>query len=85
MMYDHPSYRPNNGIRYNEPFCASLTTTTSVLTHFRPPDHNLAKTLISEFPCRPHWTKNDRTVLKLVKVHNKLDAGVRSISRLQEK
>ena len=26
-------------------------------------DHNLATTLITEFPCRPHWTKNTRDVL----------------------
>ncbi len=26
-------------------------------------DHNLASTLIAEFPCRPHWTKNSREVL----------------------
>ncbi len=25
-------------------------------------DHNLANTLIDEFPCRPHWTKNTREV-----------------------
>lgn len=23
MMFDFPSYRPDNGVRYNEPFCAS--------------------------------------------------------------
>lgn len=27
-------------------------------------DHNLATTLIDEFPCRPHWTKNTRDVFK---------------------
>ena len=27
-------------------------------------DGNLANTLIKEFPCRPHWTKNNRDVLK---------------------
>ncbi|KAG8822690.1 hypothetical protein FRC19_005447 [Serendipita sp. 401] len=37
--------------------------------------HNLAKVLISEFPCRPHWTKNSREVFQLVKEHGKLDAG----------
>ncbi|KIM31564.1 hypothetical protein M408DRAFT_261783, partial [Serendipita vermifera MAFF 305830] len=58
MMFDFPSYRPNNGVRYNEPFY-----------------HNLAKTLISEFPCRPHWTKNSREVLQLTKDHSKIDAG----------
>ena len=25
-------------------------------------DINLANTLIDEFPCRPHWTKNTRDV-----------------------
>jgi hypothetical protein len=58
MMFDFPSYRPDNGIRYNEPFY-----------------HNLAKVLISEFPCRPHWTKNSREVLQLTKDHSRIDAG----------
>ncbi len=26
-------------------------------------DPRLAKTLVDEFPCRPHWTKNTREVL----------------------
>lgn len=25
-------------------------------------DHKVANTLIDEFPCRPHWTKNTREV-----------------------
>jgi hypothetical protein len=37
-------------------------------------DHNLSATLISEFPCRPHWTKNSREVLTQ-SVKN-LDSGV---------
>jgi len=37
-------------------------------------DHNLSATLISEFPCRPHWTKNSRDVLTQ-SVKN-LDSGV---------
>lgn len=36
--------------------------------------HNLAKVLITEFPCRPHWTKNSREVLQLAKDNNKIDA-----------
>ena len=44
--------------------------TTSKLT--QPPlslqtDINLANTLINEFPCRPHWTKNTREVFALAK------------------
>lgn len=39
-------------------------------------DHNLAKVLISEFPCRPHWTKNSREILQLTKDHSRIDAGV---------
>jgi hypothetical protein len=27
-------------------------------------DHELAKALINEFPCRPHWTKNTRDVFR---------------------
>lgn len=27
-------------------------------------DHKLAETLINEFPCRPHWTKNTREVFE---------------------
>jgi hypothetical protein len=27
-------------------------------------DHKLAETLIDEFPCRPHWTKNTREVFE---------------------
>jgi hypothetical protein len=34
------------------------------LTGWTCSDHNLAKTLIDEFPCRPHWTKNTREVFQ---------------------
>jgi hypothetical protein len=37
-------------------------------------DINLANTLVKEFPCRPHWTKNTRDVLQR-SVKN-LDPGV---------
>lgn len=30
-------------------------------------DINLANTLVDEFPCRPHWTKNTRDVLTRAK------------------
>ncbi|KAH8915933.1 hypothetical protein BT69DRAFT_1356147 [Atractiella rhizophila] len=50
IMFDFPSYRPNSGVRYNEPFY-----------------HDLAQTLIEEFPCRPHWTKNSRDIYALAK------------------
>ena len=32
-------------------------------------DINLANTLIDEFTCRPHWTKNTRDVLKRASQH----------------
>jgi hypothetical protein len=32
-------------------------------------DHKLAKTLIEEFPCRPHWTKNTREIFDLSAKH----------------
>ncbi|KAH8822612.1 hypothetical protein DL96DRAFT_1698141 [Flagelloscypha sp. PMI_526] len=47
MMFDFPSYRPNAG------------------DHHRYNEQwylDLAKTLIDEFPVRPHWTKNTRSV-----------------------
>jgi len=39
-------------------------------------DLKLAKTLIDEFPCRPHWTKNTREVF--VDAKKNIDLGVRS-------
>lgn len=39
-------------------------------------DGRLAKALVEEFPCRPHWTKNTREVFELAK--EKLDPDVRS-------
>jgi L-gulonolactone oxidase len=27
-------------------------------------DQNLSSTLIAEFPCRPHWTKNTREIFQ---------------------
>jgi hypothetical protein len=36
---------------------------------------NLAETLIKEFPCRPHWTKNTREVFNLTMANNKLDSN----------
>ncbi|KAL1734490.1 hypothetical protein EV714DRAFT_244887 [Schizophyllum commune] len=47
IMFDFPTYLPDSGVRYNEPFYA-----------------NLAETLINEFPCRPHWTKNTREIFQ---------------------
>ncbi|TRM63213.1 hypothetical protein BD626DRAFT_495895 [Schizophyllum amplum] len=47
IMFDFPTYLPDSGERYNEPFYATL-----------------AETLIDEFPCRPHWTKNTREVFQ---------------------
>lgn len=34
------------------------------LTASHATDHNLATTLINEFTCRPHWTKNTRDVFE---------------------
>ncbi|KAL2183219.1 FAD-binding domain-containing protein [Thermothelomyces heterothallicus CBS 203.75] len=47
IMFDFPSYRPTIGDH----------------KRFNEPFyHKLANTLIDEFPCRPHWTKNTREV-----------------------
>ncbi|KAG8167854.1 hypothetical protein KVR01_003543 [Diaporthe batatas] len=48
IMFDFPSFRPNIGDQ---------------LRFNEPFYHNLSQTLINEFPCRPHWTKNTREVL----------------------
>ncbi|GAB1216759.1 hypothetical protein ATERTT37_005977 [Aspergillus terreus] len=49
IMLDFPSYRPDNG-----------------KPRFNEPFYeNLAKTLVNEFPCRPHWTKNTREVFAM--------------------
>ncbi|CAG8953152.1 hypothetical protein HYFRA_00003351 [Hymenoscyphus fraxineus] len=47
IMFDFPSYKPTWGDR---------------LRFNEPFYHNLATTIIDEFPCRPHWTKNTRDV-----------------------
>ncbi|EEY15748.1 conserved hypothetical protein [Verticillium alfalfae VaMs.102] len=49
IMFDFPSYRPSIGDN---------------LRFNEPFYHKLAKTLVDEFPCRPHWTKNTREVFK---------------------
>ncbi|KAL1956493.1 hypothetical protein VTO42DRAFT_7056 [Malbranchea cinnamomea] len=50
IMFDFPSYRPSIGDG----------------SRFNEPFyHKLAKTLVEEFPCRPHWTKNTREVFQL--------------------
>ncbi|KAI3544289.1 FAD/FMN-containing dehydrogenase [Colletotrichum filicis] len=47
IMLDFPTFRPTVGDH----------------SRFNEPFyHNLAKVLIDEFPCRPHWTKNTREV-----------------------
>jgi len=77
IMFDFPSYRPTWGdnLRFNEPFCKffGFAVACSVCI-LRFTDHNLSSTLIKEFPCRPHWTKNSRDVLTQ-SVKN-LDPGV---------
>lgn len=56
LMFDFPTYRPKDGIRFNEPFYARL-----------------AETLVTEFPCRPHWSKNTREVFSLMMANKKLN------------
>lgn len=71
MMFDFPSYRPTVGDhkRFNEEFCERSRSCpgsppgTSLLT-VRFADTKVATTLVNEFPCRPHWTKNTREVLR---------------------
>ncbi|TVY55789.1 putative L-gulonolactone oxidase 6 [Lachnellula cervina] len=48
IMFDFPAFRPTVGDN---------------LRFNEPFYHNLATTIINEFPCRPHWTKNTRDVL----------------------
>ncbi|EHA56595.1 hypothetical protein MCOR27_000128 [Pyricularia oryzae] len=49
IMFDWPSFRPTWGD--NKRYNEEFY-------------HRVAKVLIDEFPCRPHWTKNTREVLK---------------------
>ncbi|KAH7232951.1 hypothetical protein BKA59DRAFT_517387 [Fusarium tricinctum] len=49
IMLDFPSYKPSIG---------------DGLRYNEPFYHKLAETLIDEFPCRPHWTKNTREVFE---------------------
>ncbi|KAF2805377.1 FAD/FMN-containing dehydrogenase [Mytilinidion resinicola] len=58
MMFDFPSFKPSVG---------------DGLRFNEPFYHALAKTLIDEFPCRPHWTKNTRDVFRQAVKH--LDPG----------
>ena len=65
IMFDFPAFRPTIGdnLRFNEPFCEyHMNTPGTYLLIFI--DHNLASTIVNEFPCRPHWTKNTRDVLE---------------------
>lgn len=77
IMFDFPSYRPTWGdnLRFNEPFCKFSTIPMACIDpRLTFGDHNLSATLISEFPCRPHWTKNSRDVL--TQAVKNLDSGV---------
>jgi L-gulonolactone oxidase len=49
IMFDFPTFKPTVG---------------DGLRYNEPFYHNLAKLLIDEFPCRPHWTKNTREVFQ---------------------
>ena len=52
MMFDFPTFNPTVGDR----------------KRFNEPFYaKLATTLINEFPCRPHWTKNTRSVFEQAK------------------
>lgn len=67
IMLDFPSYKPSigDGLRYNEPFCMLYRCMIiGFMRLTRDTDHKLAETLIDEFPCRPHWTKNTREVFE---------------------
>ena len=50
-------------------FCFVFFFVSPVLVAFKTtlikPDDKLAKVLVEEFPCRPHWTKNTRDVFKM--------------------
>lgn len=68
IMFDFPTYRPSIGDqkRYNEQFCKSFGSFVRnkclIMTLIL--DINLANTLVDEFVCRPHWTKNTRETIK---------------------
>jgi hypothetical protein len=78
IMFDFPTFWPTWGDheRFNEPFCGFSPyrpvffclgfekAGDETLLTWRHLDHNLAKTLIDEFPCRPHWTKNTREIFQ---------------------
>lgn len=70
IMLDFPTFRPNSGdhLRFNEPFCElpSCDPPSNVCpwADIVSLDANLSTTLINEFPCRPHWTKNTRDVIQ---------------------
>ncbi|KAM0234823.1 hypothetical protein ACHAPO_006187 [Fusarium lateritium] len=63
IMLDFPSYKPSIG---------------DGLRYNEPFYHKLAETLIDEFPCRPHWTKNTREVFE--RSAKNLDPDVRYLS-----
>ncbi|KAH7394460.1 hypothetical protein BKA66DRAFT_301020 [Pyrenochaeta sp. MPI-SDFR-AT-0127] len=56
IMFDFPTFRPADGIRFNEPFYKRL-----------------AEALVTEFPCRPHWSKNTREVFSLTVAKNRFN------------
>lgn len=58
IMFDFPSFKPTVG---------------DGKRYNEPFYHELATTLINEFPCRPHWTKNTREVFQQAK--SKLDSS----------
>ncbi|KAF1955276.1 FAD/FMN-containing dehydrogenase [Byssothecium circinans] len=58
LMFDFPTFQPSEGDKKR---------------YNEPFYHKLATTLIQEFPCRPHWTKNTRDVFRQTVEEGKLD------------
>lgn len=59
LMFDFPSFKPNWGDGKRYNEQFYIS---------------LARTLITEFPCRPHWTKNTREVFNLTMENNRIDS-----------
>jgi L-gulonolactone oxidase len=85
IMLDFPSYKPSigDGLRYNEPFCKLTESCIRNPRLTNDTDHKLAETLIDEFACRPHWTKNTREVFE--RSAKNLDPDVRYLLLCRQK
>ncbi len=60
MMFDFPTFEPTWGDKKR--FNEGFY-------------ERLMETLLTSFPCRPHWTKNTREVFNLTMANKKLDSG----------